>query len=162
MNSMGSAKQFQATILIVAALIFAASLSAAAASPTASEVASVRSFSEQFIAYAARPGLQSPALLSLATNSDFVQLEPTLATVSCERIKQLLLRELDSTQPVTRGQPPGHIHIIHGVGRERAGPRERVEGEEPEVDGQHRDQEPKGPFQNPAPVSSKSTVMSFE
>ena len=99
MNSMGSAKQFQATILIVAALIFTASLSAAAASPTASEVASVRSFSEQFIAYAARPGLQSPALLSLATNSDFVQLEPTLATVSCERIKQLLLRELDSTAP---------------------------------------------------------------
>ena len=65
----------------------------------ASDLVSMRSHSGQFIAYAARSVRLPPALSSLATNQDFVQLEPTLATVSCERIKQLLLRELNVTAP---------------------------------------------------------------
>jgi len=64
-----------------------------------SDLVSMRSYSGQFIAYAARSARLPPALSSLATNQDFVQLEPTLATVSCERIKQLLLRELNATAP---------------------------------------------------------------
>jgi hypothetical protein len=64
-----------------------------------SDLVSMRSHSGQFIAYAARSARLPPALSSLATNQDFVQLEPTLATVSCERIKQLLLRELNVTAP---------------------------------------------------------------
>jgi hypothetical protein len=64
-----------------------------------SDLVSVRSFSGQFIAYAGRSSRPAPGLLTLSTNQSFVQLEPTFATVSCERIKQLLLRELDSPAP---------------------------------------------------------------
>ena len=64
-----------------------------------SDLVSARSYSGQFIAYAARSVSLPPALSSLATNQAFVQLEPTLATVSCERIKQILLRELNVTAP---------------------------------------------------------------
>ena len=44
-------------------------------------------------------GFAPTELSSLATNQDFVELEPTLATVSCERIKQMLVRELNVTAP---------------------------------------------------------------
>ena len=64
-----------------------------------SDLVSVRSYSGQFIAYAGRSATLAPELSLIATNRDFVQLEPTLATVSCERIKQLLRRELNSTAP---------------------------------------------------------------
>lgn len=64
-----------------------------------SDFLSARSFSGQFIAFASRSAASPPALLSVATSHDFVQLEPTLATVSCERIKHLLLRELGVTAP---------------------------------------------------------------
>jgi hypothetical protein len=67
--------------------------------PPASDLVTLRSYSGQFIAYAARSAKLLPAVSSLATNQDFVRLEPTLATVSCERIKQLLLRELNVTGP---------------------------------------------------------------
>jgi hypothetical protein len=63
------------------------------------ELVSMRSYSGQFMAYAARSAKLAPTLSSLATNQDFVQLEPTLATVSCERIKQTLLRELNVDAP---------------------------------------------------------------
>ena len=65
----------------------------------ASNLAPMRSHSGQFIAFASRSATLPPALSSQATNQDFVQLEPTLATVSCERIKQILLRELNITAP---------------------------------------------------------------
>ena len=64
-----------------------------------SDLVSLRSHSGQFMAYAARSAQFAPALSALATNQDFVQLAPTLATVSCERIKQALLRELNVTAP---------------------------------------------------------------
>ena len=59
------------------------------------------------MAYAARSAQLPPALSSLATNQDFVELEPTLATVSCERIKQMLLRELNVTAPWR-----GNIYLV--------------------------------------------------
>jgi hypothetical protein len=63
------------------------------------DLVSARSYSGQFIAYAGRSAAHYLAVLSLATNQNYVQLEPNLATVSCERIKQILLRELDATAP---------------------------------------------------------------
>src|SRR6185295_12273520 len=42
--------------------------------------------------------LPAPAL-NLAANTNFVRLEPTLLTVSCERIKQILGHELGATAP---------------------------------------------------------------
>src|SRR6185436_2967115 len=57
----------------------------------------VRSFSGQFTGRA----LAAPAAYpkSVATNQDLVRLEPTLVAVSCERIKQLLYRELNANAP---------------------------------------------------------------
>ncbi len=71
--------------------------SLATAQPANPDLVSARSFSGQFVAYAERSAARPSALFSSATNQTFVQLEPTLATVSCERIKQLLLRELGIT-----------------------------------------------------------------
>ncbi len=87
-------------LLAVAVAVMASALRAAAGvqAPTA-DLLSARSVSGQFIAFAGRSAAAPPALLSLATSQNFVQLEPTLVTVSCERIKQLLLRELGSTAP---------------------------------------------------------------
>jgi len=55
---------------------------------------SARSFSGQFNVQ----GQSAPSLpfrlLNLATNGNYVFLEPTLVTVSCERIRQMVLREL--------------------------------------------------------------------
>jgi hypothetical protein len=72
---------------------------AAGVQPPASDLVSLRSYSGQFMAYAARSARLAPAISSLSTNQDFIRLEPTLATVSCERIKQILLRELNVTTP---------------------------------------------------------------
>ena len=86
-------------LVAVAAMLAAAVRGVASVPPSPSDLVSVRSYSGQFIAYAARSVTLPPALLSLATNQTFVQLEPALATVSCERIKQLVLRELDAAAP---------------------------------------------------------------
>jgi hypothetical protein len=89
----------RAILLVVVALLVGALPGMASAQSAPSGLVSVRSLSGQFIAYAARSATLAPALLPLATNRTFVQLEPTLATVSCERIKQLVLRELGVTAP---------------------------------------------------------------
>lgn len=85
-------------VLMVAVAVVVGTLSDAfgAQGPSAGLV-SVRSYSGQFIAYAGRSATLASSFSAIATNRDFVQLEPTLATVSCERIRQLLLRELNST-----------------------------------------------------------------
>jgi hypothetical protein len=51
-----------------------------------------RSFSGQFVVRATDSTRLGTTVI---TNEDLVRLEPNLATVSCERIKQLLFRELD-------------------------------------------------------------------
>jgi hypothetical protein len=71
----------------------------ASTQPLPSDLKTARSHSGQFIAYPPRSVALPQALQSLATNRTFVQLEPTLATVSGERIRQLLLRELGVTAP---------------------------------------------------------------
>ena len=100
MNRNAKATESRRAILLVAVAVLAGLLQGVAgAQPPPSDLMSARSFSGQFIAYAARSVTLPPTLLSLATNRTFVQLEPTLATVSCERIKQLLLRELGAADP---------------------------------------------------------------
>ena len=100
MNRNVRATESRRAILLVAVAMLAGPLQGTAgAQPLPSDLKSARSLSGQFIAYAPRSVTLPPALLSLATNRTFVQLEPTLATVSCERIKQLLLRELGAAAP---------------------------------------------------------------
>ena len=61
-------------------------------------VRTFRSFSGQFIVPQYHPGAVSRTI-ALVTNKSLVVMEPTLLTVSCERIKQLLYRELGSSAP---------------------------------------------------------------
>ena len=59
--------------------------------------ASARSSSGQFVIHGApRPGIAVP---DLGANTNLFRLELTLLTISCERIKQILYRELETTAP---------------------------------------------------------------
>ncbi len=89
----------RAFLLLFAAVLAGCLQSEASAQITPSDLLSARSVSSQFIAYAARSLTLPPALRSVATNRTFIQLEPTLATVSCERIKQMMWRELGVAGP---------------------------------------------------------------
>ncbi len=102
------ATAFQKAILVVALALAASTLRGAAGFQLPqSDLVARRSFSGQFVAYAGRSAASPPALLSVATSQNFVQLEPNLATVSCERIKQILLRELGVTAPWS-----GTIYVV--------------------------------------------------
>jgi hypothetical protein len=63
----------------------------------ARETLTARSLSGQFTVNDART-MPSPAALGrfVATNASFIRLEPALVSISCERIKQLLNRELEA------------------------------------------------------------------
>ncbi len=87
----------QAVLALAIAVFLGAWSSMVTAQPAASGPLSARSSSGQFIVYGGRSFPLPPEMSELATNRDYVQLEPTLATVSCERIKEMLLRELGST-----------------------------------------------------------------
>jgi hypothetical protein len=62
-------------------------------------VHSFHSHSGQFVVALPRSSSAPARILGLATNQALVRLEPTLLTVSCERIKQLLWREIGATAP---------------------------------------------------------------
>jgi hypothetical protein len=70
------------------------------------EARPVRSQSGQFVVSRARRGAWAPAASALATNAQFLELEPALLVVSCERIKQAMTRELGLATPWR-----GKIHI---------------------------------------------------
>ena len=100
----GASRALQATLI---ALLLGASRGRSGAQPANPDLLSARSVSGQFIAYAGH-SVALPAVLSaLATNRSLVQLEPTLTAVSCERIKQMLLRELGATAPWR-----GNIYLV--------------------------------------------------
>jgi hypothetical protein len=87
-------------VLLAIAAIFLGVLRGVASAPTAdSGNVPTRSYSGQFVVYAPRSSGPAPPSFGLATNEDLVRLEPGLVIVSCERIKQALLRELGSTAP---------------------------------------------------------------
>lgn len=58
-----------------------------------------RSVSGQFIIQSSPVSSASPLIGLLENDTNFVRLDPTLLTVSCERIKRLLWRELTITTP---------------------------------------------------------------
>jgi hypothetical protein len=64
----------------------------------ASSPVSARSLSGQFIIHDERSTRSYVSPLSLATNRGLVRIEPTFLTVSCERIKQVLLREIGGNE----------------------------------------------------------------
>ena len=108
MNWKAKAEEGRRLALLAGVAVWLGALPCAAAIQLPpSDLVSMRSYSGQFMAYAARSAQLPPALSSLATNQDFVELEPTLATVSCERIKQMLLRELNVTAPWR-----GNIYLV--------------------------------------------------
>lgn len=82
-----------------AALGLGALRSEASAPVSPTGLVSARSQSGQFMVYAGRSPGSIPPILEVAKSQGYVQLEPTLVAVSCERIKQILLRELDATAP---------------------------------------------------------------
>jgi hypothetical protein len=88
-----------AVLAVAIAVLLSASRGVATAQPAGSDLVSVRSHSGQFIVYAGRFSATPSPASGLATNQDVVRLEPTLVTVSCERIKQALMRELGVNAP---------------------------------------------------------------
>ena len=97
----------RALLVAAVAILLDALGGLAGAQPANPDLVSARSHSGQFIVYAGRAStLPSPGS-KLATSQNFVQLEPTLATVSCERIKQALRRELGATAPWR-----GNIYLV--------------------------------------------------
>ncbi len=87
----------RALLVLTIAILLGAWRGIAGAQPPGSDLVSARSHSGQFTVYAARSSPPPPPAFGRATNQDFVRLEPTLVTVSCERIKQALTRELGAT-----------------------------------------------------------------
>lgn len=79
--------------------VFAVWLACHVGAQEAPEARPVRSQSGQFVVSRARRGAWTPAASALATNAQFLELEPTLLVVSCERIKQAMTRELGLATP---------------------------------------------------------------
>ena len=55
-----------------------------------------RSYSGQFIIQSAPVSFGSPLITLLENDTNYVRLDPTLLTISCERVKEILWRELDA------------------------------------------------------------------
>jgi len=84
--------------LVVIALVGFSTLSAKA-QPGLPGVFLSRSFSGQFVVLTTPAAVRSPLASGLENDTNFVRLAPTLLPVSCERIKQLLWKELKTTSP---------------------------------------------------------------
>jgi len=90
---------FRSTFSALILSICSCGLRPAAAQMAWPETRTVQSLSRQFtVLTEAGIGLSTTAA-RMATNHNFVRLEPTLVSVSCERIKQLLTRELGMATP---------------------------------------------------------------
>jgi hypothetical protein len=98
---------FERLVWVLACLLTSQQGRSAGASLTVPEAGVTRSFSGQFITHPARASELVRIPPNLSTNKALLRLDPTLMTVSCERIKQLLMRELGSTAPWQ-----GRIHLI--------------------------------------------------
>ncbi len=86
--------------MVAAALLLGIVRGLAGSPLTLSDRVVAHSQSGQFVVYGNRYSTgRVPPLFTLATNQSFVRLEPTLAAVSCERIKEALLSELGAAAP---------------------------------------------------------------
>ena len=103
------ATQGHRVVLVLAIAVFLGALRGLADAQPSSipDLVSARSHSGQFVVYAGRSSPPPLSVANLATNQNFFRLEPTLATISCERIKQVLTRELGATAPWR-----GHIYVV--------------------------------------------------
>ena len=101
----------------VAAVLLAdgSRLSGLAAPVASPRLVTARSQSGQFVVYAGSTKGAVPAILDWGKNQGYVQLEPNLAAVSCERIKQRLLRELGAG-PSWRGTIYLVLYPARGAG----------------------------------------------
>ena len=86
-------------VAVALALCLAHLRSVASAPLSTPDLVAARSQCGQFVVYAGRTSGSLPPVLELTKTRGFVQLEPTLVAISCERIKQMVLRELDATAP---------------------------------------------------------------
>jgi hypothetical protein len=77
-----------------------------AAAETLPEARVVQSQSGQFSVSKSPVGTRTPAASALATNAQFIELEPGLLVVTCERVRQALWRDLGLTE-----QWRGRIHL---------------------------------------------------
>ncbi len=89
----------QAALAAAVGCWLAAGQALAGVSGLPADLVSARSQSGQFVVYAGPSSGSLPPVLALAKHEGFVQLEPRLVAVSCERMKQILLRELGATDP---------------------------------------------------------------
>jgi len=88
--------RFHASTLFFCALLLPAFVHAQSPLPV---VNVTRSFSGQFLVSASGPVSPLAGLPTVATNADFVRLEPALLAVSAERVKESLWRELGIGSP---------------------------------------------------------------
>jgi hypothetical protein len=88
-------------------LCLASSLVSARAQFTPAQPLSARSVSGQFVIHAGAARIPDWNVRNLLTNRNYIRLELSMLTISCERIKQLILRELGA-QDNWRGQ----IHLV--------------------------------------------------
>jgi hypothetical protein len=107
MNS--KAMQGYPAVLVAAIAVFLGAITClVGAQPLSNpDLVSARSHSGQFVVYAGRSSPPPLSIANLLTNRSFVRLEPTFAAVSCERIKQLLTRELGPIAPWR-----GHVYLV--------------------------------------------------
>ncbi len=80
-------------------LLLVMPLAAARAQLSLPGVFTSRSSSGQFLVQSARTSFGSPLFNLLQNDTNFIRLDPTLLAVSCERIKQILWRNLEATSP---------------------------------------------------------------
>ena len=97
----------RAVLVVAVAVALGVVRGRAGAQPSNPDLVSASSHSGQFVVYAGRSYAPPRSVANLTTNQNFVRLEPTLASVSCERIKQALTRELGATAPWR-----GHIYLV--------------------------------------------------
>jgi hypothetical protein len=86
-----------------------------------------RSASGQFTIFGAAPGQAPPPWLTSAFDTNFIQLQPPLLAVSCERIRQKIWAALDSTAP-WRGRVFIQLHPVRSINERITIVSERSEG----------------------------------
>jgi hypothetical protein len=85
--------------VLLTSLLFLSAAQTLRAQANLPGVFSSRSVSGQFLIQSAATASVSPLAGYLENDTNFIRLDPTLLTVSCERIKQLVCRELGANDP---------------------------------------------------------------
>src|SRR3954466_8373758 len=92
---------------LAAALLFGSAARAQVVRPTLPLPEVTRSHSDQFVVFGSESVTLPSRFPGIATNLNFIALEPTLLAVSCERIKGVLARRLGAGPAWT-----GRIYLV--------------------------------------------------